>query len=234
MRNVTVIILGSVADNIENTTSGKLVASDVLASVMSVITNDGSVDAREGSVEGKRIASIDGAIVVIIAKIHIDRFEHTSGSYVTVIISTSIVVVTGRDRSPNTRCGKTIGGIREEARVIGTHVVVITLRVGCALRLRRTKIGRFDFTSCWNTGVGSAHSIKRNRDRNTSAASCWIARIILAQVRSDVTEVISLGSEYTLSSLRFSRVTQNTSVIGTHVVVVTVSNLGGNGTKDGG
>jgi len=47
-----------------------------------------------------------------------------------------------------------------------------------------------------------------------------------------VAEVDGLGSEYTLGGQRLSSVTQDTSVIGTLVKIVTIITLSGNGTDD--
>jgi len=99
-----------------------------VASVFGGVANNRLVLAREGGIQGRRIASIDGASIIVVAKVHRDGCEDTSHGDVTSIISTSITVIASRNRTPSTMCGKRIIWIIEQTVVNGTTIAIVALR----------------------------------------------------------------------------------------------------------
>jgi len=121
-------------------------ASRVLANVGGCVTDNSDMNARVGDVGGERIARIDGASVVIVAKVLRNRLVDASFISCARIISTGIVVVTRRRREPYALSGEFISGVAENATVNGTHVVVLAIGIGETLGLRRAEIRGRDFS----------------------------------------------------------------------------------------
>jgi hypothetical protein len=224
-------VISGGANNVEQKASLFWMASRVLANVGGRVTDNSGMNARAGYVGGERIALIDGASVVVVTKVLGNRLVFASSFGFARIISTGIVVVTRRCREPYALGGEVIIGVAENAAVNGTHVVVLAIDIGETLGLRRAKIGGLDFSGDRVTLVCSAERVDWNRYSGLSASGRGIARVNEAQVGL-VAEVVGLGSEDTLGGQRFHIVSQDTSVIGTHVTIVTISTLSGNRTNN--
>jgi hypothetical protein len=120
--------------------------------------------------------------------------------------------------------------IQNTSIISASIAVVAIVRLGsyCTDRERSTNalIG-FNNTLVVVTSVRRASCFSRNRNGDLSAPYSNVATVSEA-LTGHIAGTRGLGSEDTLGSLRFSWVGQNTSVIGTRVVVVTVHSLGGN------
>jgi len=91
-------VLGNWANNVEKEASTVRIADRLVAYISSVASNI-CVDTGIGQITSIRITSIIGAQVVVVTEFNVNRGEHTSHNGITSIISTSVHVITRRDRS---------------------------------------------------------------------------------------------------------------------------------------
>jgi len=192
-----------------------LVALGLVANVCSV-TDDWSVSASQREVSGSGHASVVGASVVIVTEVGSDRSVDTSCSDVASVVRANVLVITS-DGGVGAFC---VGDIsRGNTDVCCAGALVIALAVVVASRLGRAQVGEVNDTSGRNTLVVGTLGVGRNRNRGENAALNWIARRNGTLVRSSARRDRGVLAH---EGRRDGGHSENTLVIGTSVVVVTV------------
>lgn len=139
----------------------------------------------------------------------------------TTIVSASIAVIARRLREPFANGTEGITGGLEGTLVVGTGVLIVTVGVEDASRLRRTQVGELGQTSGRVTLVVGTLGVGWNRDGSLNASTRRNALVGEALVGLFASG-IRLGCEDALVSSKIGRVGRDASVDGASVVVVTV------------